>query len=176
MLDSRWPEHAPVIRSKGLRRLVTGLLLLLGVLLVARVFVAEPLKVSSDSMQPTLRSGDHVLVTKVGTRAHAPHRNDIVALISPADGHLLVKRVAAVAGDTVGLEDGVLVVNGRPVHEGYVDLGLVDGDYYGPIQVPRGMVFVLGDNRSNSIDSRKFGPVPESRIKGRVVLRLWPFR
>ena len=70
----------------------------------------------------------------------------------------------------------MVVVNGRPVHEGYVDLGLVDGDYYGPIQVPRGMVFVLGDNRSNSIDSRKFGPVPESRIKGRVVLRLWPFR
>jgi len=176
VLDSRWRRHAPVIRSTALRRLVTGLLLLLGVLLVARVFVAEPLKVTSDSMQPTLRSGDQVLVTKVGNRAHAPHRTDIVALVSPADGRLLVKRVAAVGGDTVGLEDGVLVVNGRPVHEGYVDLSLMDGVYYGPIQVPRGMVFVLGDNRSNSIDSRKFGPVPESRIKGRVLLRLWPFR
>jgi signal peptidase I len=176
VLDSRWPEHAPVIRSTRLRRLVTGLLLLIGLLLVTRAFVAEPLKVSSDSMQPTLRSGDQVLVTKVGSRAHAPHRNDIVALISPADGHLLVKRVAAVGGDTVGLEDGVLVVNGNPVHEGYVDLRLMDGVYFGPIRVPRGMVFVLGDNRSNSVDSRKFGPVPESRIKGRVLLRLWPYR
>jgi signal peptidase I len=171
------PDHrAYAIRSTWARRLITGLLILLGVLLALRLFVAEPVKVRSDSMEPTLRPGDQVLVTKAGSRAHTPHRHDIVVLTSPANGQLLIKRVAAVGGDTVGLEDGVLVVNGKSVHEGYVDARLMDGVYFGPIQVPRGMVFVLGDNRSNSIDSRKFGPVPDSRIKGRVLLRLWPPR
>lgn len=174
MPASHSPKRASGIRSTWLRRLVTGLLILLGILLVLRLFVAEPLRVRSDSMEPTLRSGDQVLVTKIGSRAHSPHRNDIVVLTSPATGALLIKRVAAVGGDTVGLEDGVLVVNGKQVHEAYVNLRLMDSVYFGPVKVPRGMVFVLGDNRSNSIDSRTFGPVPDSRITGRVLLRLWP--
>jgi len=145
-------------------------------LVVARMFLAEPLRVRSSSMSPTLRAGDQVLVDKYFTHGRMPHRHDIVVLSSPGTGELLVKRVAAVAGDTVGLDAGVLVVNGHAVHERYVDYRLMVGVYYGPVRVPAGDVFVLGDNRPDSVDSRTFGPVPVSRITGRVLMRIWPPR
>jgi signal peptidase I len=148
--------------------------LVVALLLLTRHYAAEPLKVSSSSMAPTLRSGDHVVVVKIGARAHAPHRHDIIVFARPSSHELLIKRVAATGGDTVGIEDGILVVNGRPVHEPYVDAGQMDSVYFGPVRVPIGDVFVLGDNRANSTDSRSFGPVPASRITGRVVLRVWP--
>ena len=146
------------------------------VLLLIRAFVAEPLRVRSDSMSPTLRPGDQVLVEKLHAHARMPHRHDIVVLDSPGSGELIVKRVAAVGGDVVGIAGGVLVVNGHRIHEPYVDYRLMVGVYYGPFRVPTGDVFVLGDNRPDSVDSRTFGPVPVSRITGRVVLRLWPPR
>jgi signal peptidase I len=145
-------------------------------LIAARVFVAEPLRVRSSSMSPTLRGGDQVLVDKFLTGGRMPQRRDIIVLRSPGTGELLVKRVAAVAGDVVGLDAGVLVVNGHQVREGYVDYQRMVGVYYGPVRVPAGDVFVLGDNRPDSVDSRTFGPVPVSRITGRVLLRIWPPR
>lgn len=166
---------APTAAERRARRPVAiALILIVTVLLVGRIFVVEPLRLKSESMSPTLQPGDHVLVLKIGGRAHSPHRHDIVVLTSPASHELLIKRVAAVAGDSVGLADGVLVVNGRQVREPYVNHRLVDGVYFGPVRVPTGDVFVLGDNRSASIDSRTFGPVPVGRIKGRVLARVWP--
>jgi signal peptidase I len=78
------------------------------------------------------------------------------------------------AGDRVGLEDGVLVVNGRRVREGYADPEAIDSVYFGPVTVPAGRVFVLGDNRANSQDSRDFGAVPTKNIMGRAIARVWP--
>ena len=92
-----------------------------------------------------------------------------MTLHGPDNGQLLVKRVAAVGGDTVGIEDGVLVVNGRPVRESYVNHDSVDSVYFGPVTVPNGSVFVRGDNRSASVDSRSFGAVPLGDIEGRVL-------
>jgi signal peptidase I len=123
-------------------------------------------------MEPTLRSGDHVLVDKRAYRHELPKRGDLV-VFDGTDSRIL-KRVVAVAGDTVGIEDGVLTVNGHPVPEPAVDQRSVDGMYYGPAQVPDGTVFLLGDNRWNSIDSRAFGPVPVEKVTGRVVFRWWP--
>jgi signal peptidase I len=82
--------------------------------------------------------------------------------------------VVGVAGDSIGIADGVLVVNGKPLRESFVDYNLTDATYFGPVHVPAGQVFVLGDNRSDSIDSRTFGPVPADDIVGRVVARIWP--
>jgi signal peptidase I len=165
----------PVERQRRSRHpVVIALVAVAALLLGTRAFVAEPLRVRSDSMSPTLRPGDQVLISKVGARVHSPHRHDIIVLSSPADHKLLIKRVAAIAGDRVGIADGVLVVNGRPVHESYVVHRTVDGAYFGPVRVPPGDVFVLGDNRAVSIDSRTFGPVPVGLIKGRVLTRLWP--
>jgi signal peptidase I len=165
-----------VTRAAGLLRGRAGgalvLLGLAGAVLTLRV-VAEPMRVSSGSMAPTYREGDEVLVQKIGDRSSAPHRGDVIAFHQPGTGALMVKRVVALAGQRVGIEDGVLVVGATPVREAYVDHATVDGDYFGPVRVPRGAVFVMGDARAGSVDSRTFGPVRTDAVVGRVLRRLW---
>jgi signal peptidase I len=140
-----------------------------GLVVALRVFVAEPMRVPTGSMQPTLRPGDHVLLEKLG----AADRGDLV-VFTRRDGDLFLKRVVAVSGDEVGIEDGYLVVNGHTVEEPYVDHRVLDGVYFGPVTVPPGSVFMMGDNRADSVDSRTFGPVRRDTIVGRVMVRIWP--
>ena len=137
-------------------------------------FVAEPMRVSSDSMKPTYSTGDEILVQKIGAHAREPARGDIVVVHSPVSGDLVIKRVAALGGQTVGIANGVLRVDGQAVPEPYLDRADLGGTYFGPMTVPAGTVFLLGDQRLGSVDSRSFGPVPVESIVGRVVLRLWP--
>jgi signal peptidase I len=144
---------------------------LFAVLIALRIFVAEPFKIPSESMEPTLRPGDQALVEKVGG---TPHRGDLVAFHQPGTGEVLLKRVVAVGGDTVGLEDGLLVVDGRTVREPYANTKSQDSVYFGPVRVPAGTIFVMGDNRGISEDSRDFGAVPTRAVIGRAVARLWP--
>ena len=135
-------------------------------------FVVQPMRVESSSMAPTYVAGDVLLVDGLSLGAPRPQRHDVVIVASPVTGQLLVKRVAALAGDDVGILDGVLVVNGTPVPERYVNHDLMDSVYFGPVTVPPDTVFVLGDNRSSSVDSRRFGPVPLSDVRGRVLAKL----
>jgi len=137
-----------------------------------RVWVAEPLVVHSSSMAPTLEPGERVLTWKVGAGRETWHRGDVVSLRH--DGEIWVKRIVAVGGDLVGLRDGRLVVDGQVVREPWSDPGQIDSVYFGPVRVPAGSVFVMGDNRGNSEDSRTFGPVPDSEITGHVVAVVWP--
>jgi signal peptidase I len=137
------------------------------------LFALQPIRVHADSMRPTLQSGDEIIVDRLSLVLRDPHRGELVVANSPSGG-LVVKRVAAVGGDTVGIEDGVLVVNGKQERETYVDYGNVDGVYFGPVDVPEGEVFLLGDNRGNSEDSRDFGPVRDDEVVGRVLVRVWP--
>ena len=154
--------------------LILGLLLLV-VLVPGRLFVAETFEIPSSSMVPTLQPGEHVLADKLAYRFGDPQRGDLVVFHSPRTGEVLLKRVVALPGDRVGIEDSALVVNGRRLSEPYVkDAALIDGEYFGPIHVPQGSVFVLGDRRSDSVDSRVFGPVPESALIGRVDALVWP--
>lgn len=139
---------------------------------VVRPFVAEVLFIPSASMAPTLQAGDHVLAEKSAYRLSEPRRGELV--VFEAAGALNVKRVAGLAGDRVEIRDGVLHVDGEPRREPYVAHRLNDGDFFGPVRVPPGHVFVLGDNRQNSLDSRSLGPIPEERLVGEVRLRLWP--
>lgn len=139
-----------------------------------RTFVAEPMGVPTASMTPTLRAGDSVLVNKLAYRFVDPQRRDLVVFRRPASGELMLKRVVGLGGDRVGVEDGVLHVNGRAIREPFVDRRLVDSVYFGPVRVPAGAVFVMGDRRSDSLDSRVFGSVPRRRILGRVDVRIWP--
>ena len=125
--------------------------------------------VASDSMAPTLAPGDHlVMVPPWG----GVDRRDLVVLRPPGSDVEVVKRVVAVAGDEVGIADGALTVDGAVLDEPFVDVAADDGTYFGPVTVPAGAVFVLGDNRTDSLDSRQFGPVPVARVVGVVAVRL----
>jgi signal peptidase I len=165
-------HHASAVPR--IRRLLPAGLVALLVLVL--VFVAEPMRIPSSSMAPTLRPGDQVLLNKLAYRFGSPRRGDLAVFRSPEDGETSLKRVVALPGDSVGIEDGVLVVDGRPQREPFVDHRTVDSVYFGPVVVPPGHVFVLGDNRADSRDSRDFGAVDEDLLEGRVALRLLPLR
>jgi signal peptidase I len=162
----------PPARTRRRPPAVAVAVALIALLVAVKVFVAEPFRIPSASMEPTLRRGDQALVDKLGGRS--PHFGDLIAFHAPRSGEILLKRVVGVAGDTVGLEDGVLVVNRRRIREAYADPKAIDSVYFGPVKVRPGTVFVLGDNRANSEDSRNFGAVPTDRIIGRAVARVWP--
>jgi signal peptidase I len=139
-----------------------------------RLFVLEPFRIPSGSMAPTLQAGDQVLVDKRAYSDTDPRRGDLAVFHAPRTGEILLKRVVAVGGDMVGIEDGVLVVDGRRPREPYADPDAIDSVYFGPVRVRPGTVFVLGDNRANSEDSRDFGAVATGRLIGRVRARIWP--
>ena len=151
------------------------LVAVIALLAVGRYVVAEPFGIPSASMAPTLRQGDSVLVDKLAYRGHrVPGRGDLIVFHAPRTGELTLKRVVATAGQTVGIEDGRLVVDGHRPTEPYTDPDAIDSVYFGPVRVPAGAVFVLGDNRANSVDSRSFGSVPDRDVVGRVRARIWP--
>jgi len=165
------PGRARLVRA--LRAAGTLVLVLLVVQLPVRMFVAEPLAVRSESMAPTFEVGDRVLSWKAGADGHAWSRGDIVAFHHR--GQVWVKRIVALGGDTVSLRDGRLFVDGNRVDESYADPRRIDSVYFGPVRVPAGTVFVLGDNRGDSVDSRRFGPVRVGQIEGQVVATFWPW-
>jgi signal peptidase I len=167
------PQQMPTLPARWSARSAIGVVL--AVLGVAALLLVTPVQVTADSMRPTMRSGDHVLALRtVFGLGRDPGRGTVVTAHEPRSGQLLVKRVVAVAGDRVGIEDGYLVVNGRRPHEPRVDHDSVDSTYFGPVRVPAGAVFLMGDNRGNSLDSRDFGAVPTKEITGTVLVRLWP--
>lgn len=143
------------------------------VLLLVHSFVVEPVRVRSDSMAPTLSSGAVLLIDKVTFHVREPRRGDVIVTTDPRTGDSIVKRVVAVGGDSVGIDNGVLMINGGRVVEPYIDNTDMDGYFFGPDVVPPGQLFLLGDNRANSVDSRAFGPIAADDIDGRVLARLW---
>ena len=154
-------------RRRPPRWIVAGLVVVVGACL--HWLVVEPATVRGDSMAPTLRPGEHLAIDKLTYRFRSPHVGELVTAHDPSGGGTIVKRVVAVGGDSVGIEDGVLVRNGQPVVEDYTDKDGMDGYFHGPVAVPPGFVFLLGDNRATSVDSRSFGPVALDAIEGRVV-------
>jgi signal peptidase I len=140
-----------------------------------RPFVLEAFRIPSESMVPTLLVGDRVFVNKFIYRFTEPERGDVVVFESVNGGEEdLIKRVVGVAGDSVEVRNGTLLVNGEDREEPYLNRNLPVNDSYGPSQVPEGHVFVMGDNRANSADSRVFGPLPIENIEGEAFVRFWP--
>ena len=134
-----------------------------------RAFIFEPVRVEGNSMYPTLLNGEHMLCEKVSYMFTRPSRGDIVICRYPGYSEDCVKRVIGLPGETVEVRDGVVYIDGVQLDEsGYYD-GYINQDY-GPITVPEDCVFVMGDNRNNSKDSRAstVGPLPYTRISGRV--------
>ena len=168
------PEPSPEGGTSPFGFLLFVLAALFLVFGVARPFVAEPFAITTGSMDPTLKVGDSALATKFAYRLTEPERGDVVLFEAPEDGAPTIKRVVGISGDTVAVRDGVLFVNGEKTREDYVDYGLTDATFFGPTDVPEGHVYVMGDNRSNSLDSRSYGPVPETDLLGEISLRIWP--
>jgi signal peptidase I len=143
-------------------------------LVVTRVFFFEPFRTDGPSMAPTLHSGDQVLVDKRAYRHRLPRRGDLVVFRAPRTGDVTLKRAIGLPGDSVAIEDGRLVVNGRRQNEPYTDPDAIDSVFFGPVRVRPGTVFFLGDNRLDSTDSRDFGAVPAGDLIGRVRGLIWP--
>ncbi|MCM2267290.1 MAG: signal peptidase I [Elusimicrobiales bacterium] len=150
--------------------------------LAARRWLGEPIYIASDSMAPTLTKGHHLILDKLTYRFRAPRRGEILAFRSPVgEDHESVKRVIALPGDTVELRQKRVYLNGESQLEFYVHYSRPDealaGDTLGPLTVPEGALFVLGDNRDNSNDSASWKDpatgeplyfLPLSAVTGRV--------
>lgn len=180
-----------------LRELPILLLIAFGLAFLLRTFVVQVFFIPSESMVPTLQVDDRIVVEKLSYLFDGPARGDVVVFageegfptahesgvqrvvrgvgqflgVVPVDARDLVKRVIGLPGDTVELEGGRVSVNGVPLDEPYAQLD-EDG---GSFTVPEGQIFVLGDNRANSADSRSsLGFVDLDNVVGRAVLRIWP--
>jgi signal peptidase I len=184
-----WEEEAP--KSRRARRLerekkkrraglaelvltvVVAFVLVFG---VVRPFVIEAYRIPTESMVPTLEVGDRILANKFIYHFTDPKKGDIIVFdsVDEGDDQTLVKRVVGVAGDEIQVEDGVLFVNGEAQNEPYLNQELPFRGSYGPMEVPEGHIFVMGDNRGNSADSRVFGPLPLENVKGEAFVRFWP--
>jgi signal peptidase I len=142
--------------------------------------------IPSVSMESTLHKEDRVLVNKWSYRLHAVHRGDVVVFSKPKDlvsnDKDLIKRVVGLPGDKVTIADGHVYIDGHQLNEPYLDKGTVTASVAGkwgctpeaPCVIPKGQLWVMGDNRGNSEDSRYFGTIPESSVVGRAFLRIWP--
>jgi signal peptidase I len=137
------------------------------------LFLAQATRVYGSSMEPNLHTDQRLVVEKVTYRLHGPSRGDVVVLRMPDRGpELLIKRVVGLPDEIVEIRNGTVYVDHQPLDEPYTVRST--GSTYGPTLVPEGHVFVMGDNRGASNDSRVFGPVPMDRIVGRAWISYWP--
>jgi signal peptidase I len=145
--------------------------------LVLRATVVQTFYIPSPSMEPTLLKDDRILVNKLSYKLHAVHRGDIVVFTTPPNVDKsykdLVKRVVGLPGETVQGKDNKVFINGEPLAEPYLPAGTQIQDF-GPEVVPPDSYWVMGDNRTQSVDSRVFHAIKKSTIVGRAFLRIWP--
>ena len=168
------------------------------VAVVIKTFLVQAFFIPSASMRDTLLEGDRVMVNKLAFRFGEPGHGDVIVFDSPledlTDGEnivgailrnigeslglstpdtALIKRVIALGGDTIEIRDNAVFINGTAIDESYLTRSVRMPDF-GPLQIPPDHVFVMGDNRNQSEDSRRFGPIPKSSIIGRAFVRVWP--
>jgi signal peptidase I len=187
-------QPAAIKTKSAFREYAEAIIMALILALFIRTFIVQAFKIPSGSMIPTLEIGDHILVNKLsyGLRmpfleryllqySH-PRRGDVVVFIYPEDRSKdFIKRVIAVGGDTVELRDKKIFINGKQIEDphghfaGYDPLagGVGSGDDYGPKTVPQNHIFVMGDNRDRSYDSRFWGFVDLNDVRGKAFLIYW---
>jgi signal peptidase I len=196
------PEEPPKKKRSFWRELPVLIVVAFVIALVVKSFLLQAFFIPSGSMEPTLGVGDRVLVEKVTYRFGEPHRGDVVVfereqvvgLEEEEDGSFLediadafrglfgfptgssqdfIKRVIAVEGDRIEGRNGRVFVNGEPIDEPYLPKG-VETSPFPAVEVGEDEIFVMGDNRQNSDDSRSFGPIPENSVVGHAFVLVWP--
>ncbi len=153
----------------------------IAVFALAWVFLAEPLEVTGESMEPTLHNKEQILVEKISMNFDELQRGDIIVFNSPENPKVLViKRIIGIPGDIVTIQRNAVFLNGQQLEETYLEKGMLTEakDMLAEgvkTQVPFKSYIVLGDNRTNSTDSRDFGPIKEEEIVGKAILIYYPF-
>jgi signal peptidase I len=146
--------------------------------LLIKTFLFQAFFIPSESMVPTLKVHDRVLVNKLSYKLHPVHRDDIVVFKAPPNSDPgiddLVKRVIGLPGETVSGHGGHVYINGQELKESYLPKDTSTSDF-APVKIAPDHYWVMGDNRGNSKDSRVFGTIEKSKIVGRVFIRIWPF-
>ncbi len=180
--------------KKQTRWWVELLVVVVGAVLIAfllRAFVVATYSIPSGSMEPTLMVGDRIVVDKLSYHLHGVGTGDIVVFSTPAEENCegppvtdLVKRIIGLPGQTVSLFEGRVFIDDKPLPEPWLPPAVRAETYPGPslapyslhhpFRVPNGDVYVMGDNRPESCDSRYWGPIHESTIVGKVDMRIWP--
>ena len=186
------------------RELPVLILIAFGIALLVKSFLLQAFFIPSASMEPTLKIGDRVLVEKVGYRFGGPGRGDVVVFekdipqiqgqaesedepiwedvanafrglfgFPTGDSQDFIKRVIAVEGDTIAGRQGRVFVNGEAIDEPYLPDGTETSPFH-PVKVKEDHIFVMGDNRGNSDDSRNFGAVHEDTVVGKAFILIWP--
>jgi signal peptidase I len=161
-------------RSCFLRFLVDILetLVLSIVLFVSINMISARIRVDGASMEPTLVSGEYVIINRLSYRLGSPQRGDIIVFHFPRDPkEEYIKRVIGLPGDEVEVKNGTVYVNGQLFDESYLNVKM---DYFGTWRIPADQLFVLGDNRNNSSDSHDWGTVPMDYVVGKAVIVYWP--
>lgn len=167
----------------GARAFVDWVVVVAVALLVAflvRTFVLAHFVVEGSSMYSTLETGDRVFVNKMSYRLHDPNRGDVVVLheVTGASERDLIKRVIGLPGETIEMSNCQVKIDGRTLLEPYLDPEVVTlnncGQNFEPLVVPEDHVFVMGDNRGGSQDSRAIGPIDEDDLVGRAFVVFWP--
>lgn len=161
-------------RSREFWEWVRSIVIAIVLALVIRFFLFEVFVVEGGSMSPTLEENERLVVNKIVYRLDEPRYGEIV-VFEFEPGRDFIKRVIGMGGDTIEIRAGKLYRNGKKVEEPYLIDELQMRDY-GPVTVPEGKFFLMGDYRTNSMDSRdgRVGFIPEEKIKGRAFFIFWP--
>jgi signal peptidase I len=171
---------APTRRHRALLDWAVVIIVALLVAFVVRTFVLAHFVVDGTSMFSTLHDDDRVFVNKLSYRLHDPNRGDVVVLHqdSGASERDLIKRVIALPGETIEVQNCQVIIDGQALEEPYLDPEVVTpgncGGDLAPVLVPEDHVFVMGDNRGGSQDSRALGPIEEEELVGRAFVVFWP--
>ena len=159
--------------KNDIKEWIQAILIAIVVSVVIRLFLFETTLVYGQSMESTLRDKDRVIINKLVYHLYTPSRGDIVVFKNPTNNkENYVKRVIGVAGDTIEIADHKVYINGQLLNEPYLDEE-TESDFP-KLVVPEDTIFVMGDNRNHSQDSRYIGPIPVENIIGKAQLRIWP--
>jgi signal peptidase I len=160
-----------------LRELVETIVLSLVIFLLIRQ-VVQNYRIESHSMQPNFQEGQFILVNKLAYKLGTPTRGEVIVFHNPQNpDEDYIKRLIGLPGDTLEIHDQQVFINNKPLPQPYQINAFPPGYTYGPMTVPPSHLFVMGDNRPNSRDSRfpEVGPIPEELVVGKAWLRVWPF-